>query len=880
MTPTFTYRPPQDRRSRVARPASKAFRIRVRASRPAASLQLWRTSAEHHGAVVVLPPSVADAAVLDAIVQSHRSDLGDGAYLIVEVATDRAWRVSLLPCPELPVAGDDVRAFCVVKALSAGTLSSVHTAGARARVAAGDHCEPGATVALLTSACERPAPAVRDLLDQLRTLRFDGVATNREALIAWFEAAEVVRRDRWSLELAHALMNRRTRPNWYAGKAPSLRLIEVITAGFQSSIQALPGRLGLWEVGVPPSGPMDRLHAALANRALGNAATAPLIEITAGSFRFAALGACRMAYQGMDCRILRNGRAVGASVFRLAYGDVVDLEYRGARGARGYLAVAGGFRIGPTLGSAATFHLAGLGGWGGRTLKSGDRIGWSDGSPPTTPTPAPLRSPRLADDGVWNLRVTLGPHDDAQFFTPDYLATLLDSEWTVHHNSDRTGIRLQGPAPGWARPDGGEAGLHPSNIHDNAYAVGSIDFTGDMPIVLGPDGPSLGGFVCPAVVIEGDLWMLGQLKPRDRVRFRAVDLDRALAARSQTTGAPRGAVNLRSRSRTGCERGGLPAGGVTSSGVPWVVRQSGETHVLVEIGPPVLDIELRFIVQALYDHLKREQRSGVIDLTPGIRSLQVHFDPTELHQQRLVAIVDEFLRAYAEQTVGTIASRTVSLPLSWDDPATQKAIEIYTRSVYPDAPWCPSNIEFIRRVNGLDSVQAVREIVFAARYLVMGLGDVYLGAPVATPLDPRQRLVTTKYNPARTWTPQNAVGIGGAYLCVYGMEGPGGYQFVGRTVQVWNAHRRTPMFTKPWLLRYFDQIRFFPVDAQQLLEMRAALPRGGYRIDVQAGRFSLAEYRTFVAQHRDQIDRFTSARNAAYRREREAWQRMEHDGGA
>ena len=80
-------------------------------------------------------------------------------------------------------------------------------------------------------------------------------------------------------------------------------------------------------------------------------------------------------------------------------------------------------------------------------------------------------------------------------------------------------------------------------------------------------------------------------------------------------------------------------------------------------------------------------------------------------------------------------------------------------------------------------------IVFDASYLVLGLGDVYLGAPVATPLDPRHRLVTTKYNPARTWTPENAVGIGGAYLCVYGMEGPGGYQFVGRTCQMWNTYR-------------------------------------------------------------------------------------------
>lgn len=76
----------------------------------------------------------------------------------------------------------------------------------------------------------------------------------------------------------------------------------------------------------------------------------------------------------------------------------------------------------------------------------------------------------------------------------------------------------------------------------------------------------------------------------------------------------------------------------------------------------------------------------------------------------------------------------------------------------------------------------------------MGLGDVYLGAPVATPLDPRHRLVTTKYNPARTWTAENSVGIGGAYMCVYGMEGPGGYQFIGRTLQMWNRDRQTDVF--------------------------------------------------------------------------------------
>ena len=138
-----------------------------------------------------------------------------------------------------------------------------------------------------------------------------------------------------------------------------------------------------------------------------------------------------------------------------------------------------------------------------------------------------------------------------------------------------------------------------------------------------------------------------------------------------------------------------------------------------------------------------------------------------------------------------VPTRIVHLPLSWEDESTLLAIQKYMQSVRADAPWCPSNLEFIRRVNGLASIEAVKRIVFDASYLVLGLGDVYLGAPVATPVDPRHRLVTTKYNPARTWTPENAVGIGGAYLCVYGMEGPGGYQFVGRTVQMWNTFQST-----------------------------------------------------------------------------------------
>jgi len=168
----------------------------------------------------------------------------------------------------------------------------------------------------------------------------------------------------------------------------------------------------------------------------------------------------------------------------------------------------------------------------------------------------------------------------------------------------------------------------------------------------------------------------------------------------------------------------------------------------------------------------------------------VHFDCLLLEENTLIDLIQSTCRSLLQDGITTVPSRIVHLPLSWDDEQCRVAIEKYDQVVRKDAPWYPSNIEFIRRINGLDTIDDVKRVVFDASYLVLGLGDVYLGAPVATPVDPRHRLVTTKYNPARTWTAENSVGIGGSYLCIYGMEGPGGYQFVGRTLQMWNIYRQ------------------------------------------------------------------------------------------
>jgi urea carboxylase len=158
--------------------------------------------------------------------------------------------------------------------------------------------------------------------------------------------------------------------------------------------------------------------------------------------------------------------------------------------------------------------------------------------------------------------------------------------------------------------------------------------------------------------------------------------------------------------------------------------------------------------------------------------------------------------------------------------------------------------------------------VFDAEYLVLGLGDVYLGAPVATPLDPRHRLVTTKYNPARTWTAENSVGIGGAYLCIYGMEGPGGYQFVGRTVQVW----RSWATGDPWQLRFFDRISWYPVSAEELLDLRADMAAGRFVPRTGDGTFALAEHEKFLAANAGGIAEFRARQATAFATERAAWE--------
>lgn len=672
------------------------------------------------------------------------------------------------------------------------------------------------------------------------------------------------------------------------------RTVDILDGGIQTTLQDYPGRLGLWAVGVPPSGPMDAYAHRYANHLLGNDAGAATLEMTLQGATLSFNCDTMVALAGADMQALASGpqgrrQLANWHTHMIRAGETLRCGAIAGAGLRAYLAIAGGVDAPAYLGSRATFTLGQFGGHGGRALRSGDVLKLHAAAPQAAPAD-PVAPPVYGH--AWDIAVHYGPHGAPDFFTDDDIAMFFGTDWQVHFNSSRTGVRLVGPKPRWARTDGGEAGLHPSNIHDNAYAIGSIDFTGDMPVILGPDGPSLGGFVCPAVIVSADLWKIGQLKPGDTVRFIRVSPQQAAAMRDtlervfeQGGGNGDNGVNSVSGAPTpllapangaaGTEAAAIVGTGAYRNETAVTYRRAGDDYLLVEFGDLVLDINLRFRVHALMQAIENAQLNGVIDLTPGIRSLQVHFDHRQLPMARLAGLIGELMTALPSVDDIVVPSRIVHLPLAWNDAQTRLAIQKYQTTVRPDAPWCPSNIEFIQRINGLASVQEVYDIVFNASYMVLGLGDVYLGAPVATPIDPRHRLVTTKYNPARTWTPENAVGIGGAYLCVYGMEGPGGYQFVGRTVQMWNRYRQTASFRddKPWLLRFFDQIRFYEVSEEQLLEHRRDFPLGRFDIKIEDTTFSLADYNRFLAEQQDSIAAFKHRQQSAFDAERERWGR-------
>ena len=285
---------------------------------------------------------------------------------------------------------------------------------------------------------------------------------------------------------------------------PALR---VLSPGLLAMVQGAP-RFGRGSSGVPAGGAMDRSSLARANALARNAGEEPALEITLLGPELEAFEDLTVAIAGADFEAFVDGRpASTGAAFPLSAGSRLRLS-RPRRGARAYLAVAGGLVDTRRPGESA------------RRLEAGDEIF----SESVRVTAAPGRAPGpLAFSHEMVLRTIPGPQSD--HFTTAAMDRFLSTAWRVSPVSDRRGLRLEGQRLEHARaPETSPEGT----------VFGSIQVPGDgFPIVLGPDGPVTGGYPKIATVIEADLPRLGQAAPGDVLRFRAVTLGEALEARRE-----------------------------------------------------------------------------------------------------------------------------------------------------------------------------------------------------------------------------------------------------------------------------------------------------------------------------------------------------------
>jgi biotin-dependent carboxylase-like uncharacterized protein len=309
------------------------------------------------------------------------------------------------------------------------------------------------------------------------------------------------------------------------------RAAEVIEGGIQTTVQDYPGRLGMLAQGFFPAGPMDHFALRAANLLAGNDVAAAALEVTLGGLALRVDADATVAVCGAEAELALGGDPAALwESHRIPAGTELRLGVSKGPGFRMYVALSGSVAVEPVLGSRATYTMGALGGYEGRALRAGDVLPLGD-EPDGAAAAAGKRfkpSERPEYGREWEIEAIRGPQADPDYLTAADMELFFSRSWAVDRNSNRTGIRLESHLFQWARTSGGIAGGHPSNILDNSYPVGAVNVNGDLPVILGPDGPTAGGFICAATVAHAGFWKIGQLRPvGDSIRFREVSIDAA-----------------------------------------------------------------------------------------------------------------------------------------------------------------------------------------------------------------------------------------------------------------------------------------------------------------------------------------------------------------
>ena len=309
--------------------------------------------------------------------------------------------------------------------------------------------------------------------------------------------------------------------------------VNVIAPGIATTIQDL-GRPGYYHLGIPIGGAMDRLAMRAANLLVGNDEGAAGLEAVFMGPELEFTEDALVAVCGAELPPKIDGeRREGWTTLEIAKGQTLSFDFL-ERGARAYIAIAGGIDTPPMLGSRSTYAIGALGGIDGRAIRAGDALPLGKPGASVRPGAHVPESLRRLPAATAELRVLPGLYWHR--ITEGSQKGFFDDTWKVANEADRMGYRFQG---GEAlefvdrEPPFG-AGADPSNITDACYPYGSVQVpSGTEPIVLHRDAVSGGGYFMIGTVISADMDLIGQLQPNTPTRFVEVDMATALAARGE-----------------------------------------------------------------------------------------------------------------------------------------------------------------------------------------------------------------------------------------------------------------------------------------------------------------------------------------------------------
>lgn len=655
--------------------------------------------------------------------------------------------------------------------------------------------------------------------------------------------------------------------------------IDVLSGGANTLVQDLPGRPTIGR-GFGHSGPMDAVTFRAANKLVDNAETTEALEITLGGPRLRFLGDAVIALCGPSVDATLDGSPMSLwTRVHVQPGQILDIgKINSSAGCRAYLSIRGGLPSVPRwFGSKSTCPDLGIGGHQNRALKAGDYLSLAPirdnpGTPGSTLHIPESARPQYTEH--WDVQVMGGPYEEG-YLLPEDIEMIYSYRWKVSHNAARDGIRLIGPHPKWARPDGGEGGSHPSNVIEWGYPMGGLNWTGDQPVIFPVDCPNFGGFICSLTVISADLWKVGQLQPGNTLTFHRVSLATALDSRKKvdnylasldlTIQSPgisdckplSGLFHVPSTSR--CTDPAIVRRLEPIDGTPAVTyRQGGDNYLLVEYGSGTFDLNHKCRATALDRILKTATagitlQSGHINTVGCGSSLQIYYDGLQLPQARLLEYLISLECKIGDIRATKLPNRTFHLPFVFEHPTLAAATERYMANQRPYASYLPDNFGFVARNNGI-SRNELKAIFLNADFVAVGVGFV-LALPQCLPADPRHRLRSPKMNPSRTFTPAGAVSWGGSCMALYNADGPGGYMLTGLTIPGVDVLGFKDGFSpdRPWLFEDMDIIKFYEVTQEQY-EAEISLWRSGrYKYKVTESEFDMAEHNALLRSTEQEV---------------------------